>query len=104
MMLPSVRIAICSIAVAAALPAGAQTTPKNCPEGRTASGACVDPGLAASQRLGVVVNTQPKLSYTAPPMMPSQDRGLAVAPSYHEVFNLYTWPPLSRPNPFRQRP
>lgn len=96
--------AIAGLLAVLALPAVAQTAPKFCSEGRTASGECVDPGLAASQRLGVIVNTQPKLSYTAPPMLPSQERGLAVAPSYHEVFNLYTWPPVTRPNPFRQRP
>lgn len=96
--------AIAGLLLLMAPPAAAQTSPKFCAEGRTASGDCVDAGLAASQRLGVIVNTQPKLSYTAPPMLPSQERGLAVAPSYHEVFNLYTWAPVTRPNPFRQRP
>jgi hypothetical protein len=44
-----------------------------CPEGRTASGACVNRGLAAALRDRAIVFTQPKLSYTGAPV--SQSRG-----------------------------
>jgi len=51
-------------------PAGAQV---RCPEGRTASGACVDPVLASGMRQSAVIFSQPKLSYTAFPILPADD-------------------------------
>jgi hypothetical protein len=45
-----------------------------CPEGRTASGACVNAPLAGAARQGTIVLTQPKLSYTGRPTLPNQDR------------------------------
>lgn len=50
--------------------ASAQT---NCPEGRTATGQCVNPGLADSMRQAAVIYSQPKLSYTAYPVLPTLD-------------------------------
>src|SRR5262245_40052676 len=44
-----------------------------CPEGRTAAGQCVKPGLAASQRQAGVIYSQPKLSYTHYPVLPVYD-------------------------------
>ena len=46
--------------------AGAQAA---CPEGRMASGACVDPALAKAMRKQVIIFTQPKISYAAPPLL-----------------------------------
>lgn len=93
--LASGPIGAAALSILIVAPAGAQTQPKQCPEGRAFNGECANPGLTQSMRLGTVVNTQPKLSYTAPPMLPSQERGLGVAPSYHEVFQLYTYPPYT---------
>ena len=50
--------------------AGAQT---KCPEGVAATGECVDPGIAVSSRLSAVILTQPKISYTAYPILPAGD-------------------------------
>jgi hypothetical protein len=44
-----------------------------CPEGRTANGQCVDPDLAAASRNSAVIYSQPKLSYTHYPVLPSLD-------------------------------
>jgi len=55
------------LAFASLSPGFAQT---NCPEGKTASGACVKPGLAKLMRWQAILMTQSKLSYTAPLSMP----------------------------------
>lgn len=44
-----------------------------CPEGKAFSGKCVNPALAASIRLTSVIYSQPKLSQTAFPVLPSGD-------------------------------
>ena len=44
-----------------------------CPEGKAFSGKCVNPALAASMRLTSVIYSQPKLSQTAFPVLPSGD-------------------------------
>jgi hypothetical protein len=51
--------------------ASAQT---RCMEGKTASGDCVDAGLADSMRQTAVLFSQQKLSYTAYPILPTGDR------------------------------
>ncbi len=51
---------------------------EKCSEGKTASGACVDPALAASARQTVRVLTQPRLSYSGPAVAPSADRNYDV--------------------------
>jgi hypothetical protein len=70
------RILVVSAALAAAfgaactVPSLAQT---GCLEGRTASGQCVNAGLASAvQQIGVIFS-QPKISYTAFPLLPSGD-------------------------------
>jgi hypothetical protein len=51
-------------------PGFAQT---GCPEGRTASGQCVNAPLASAiQQIGIIFS-QPKISYTAFPVLPSGD-------------------------------
>lgn len=44
-----------------------------CPEGRTASGECVNVGLATAMRQIAIIFSQPKLSDTAYPVLPSDD-------------------------------
>jgi hypothetical protein len=44
-----------------------------CPEGKTASGDCVNPGLAAAMRQTAIIFSQPKISQTAFPILPLQD-------------------------------
>jgi hypothetical protein len=44
-----------------------------CPEGKTASGECVNPGFADSMRQAALIFAQPKISFTAFPVLPVQD-------------------------------
>ena len=44
-----------------------------CSEGRTASGACVNPSLAGSMRQISIITSQPLISYTHYPVLPSLD-------------------------------
>jgi hypothetical protein len=58
-----------------AAPALAQAgTQAQCPEGRTASGLCVDAALGSLIRERVRVFTQPRLSYSGPAVAPAHDR------------------------------
>lgn len=52
---------------------GAAAAQKACPEGRTASGQCVNPGIALSMRQDAIIFAQPKISQTAYPVLPSAD-------------------------------
>jgi len=83
-----VRLAILSAALAVVPIAGAggQTA---CPEGRTLSGKCVKPDLAQSMRKSTILNTQPKLSYTSPPMLPSEDHDYYVPRDFGEILSLF---------------
>jgi len=58
----------------AALAATAATAQVKCPEGRTASGECVPPALGAAARQTNVIFSQPKISQTAFPVLPADDR------------------------------
>ena len=44
-----------------------------CPEGRTAGGDCVNPALAATQRMDSIIFSQSQLSRTAHPIKPQLD-------------------------------
>ena len=44
-----------------------------CREGATADGRCVRPGLAQAMRQQAILLTQPRLSYTVPPLPPAAD-------------------------------
>jgi hypothetical protein len=68
-----------------------------CPEGRTASGQCVDPDLATMNSVRVTAFTQPKFSYTAPPFLPNADRTHRAPLSFHEVNSLLDFPPNADP-------
>ena len=62
-----------------------------CPEGRTASGECVNPQLADSMRQGAIIYSQPKLSYTHYPVLPVLDW-------------IFRWPNQLNPDPARPSP
>lgn len=77
----------CHITVAAA-----QQVPRTCPEGRTASGQCVDAGLAQDMRTGGIVYSQPKISLSNPPLLPDQDGQYVVIRDNREVRNIHGRP------------
>jgi hypothetical protein len=68
--------------------AAAQTP---CLEGRTGGGDCVNPQLAETARRSAVIFAQPKLSYTAFPVLPTND-------------NLYRYPNQLLPDPLKATP
>ena len=70
-----------------------QARPASCPEGRTMAGDCVNPAMTAAMRRSAIANTEPRISYTAPPWLPVYDRSLYVTRNYHEMNNLFL-PPL----------
>jgi hypothetical protein len=57
-----------------ALLAGAAIAQPICTEGRRANNDCVNAGLAASNRQTAIVFSQPKISKTAFPVLPADDR------------------------------
>ena len=60
-----------------------------CSDGKTFSGACVKPGLGETVRQQVLVFTQPKMSYTAPPTLPSEDGVFSIPRDYNELRTIY---------------
>jgi len=50
------------------------STQARCDGGRTASGECVDRELTTSARQSAVIFSQPKISHTAFPVLPTVDR------------------------------
>jgi hypothetical protein len=68
------------------------TAQGRCPEGRAANGACAKPGLVQVARKSTVVDTQPKLSFTAPPVLPSEDYEYRPLPAFMEIFRLFPPP------------
>jgi hypothetical protein len=66
------------ILVAGLLAAGCWIAPsaamaQSCPDGKTATGQCVNPGLADAMRQAAVIYSQPKISFTHYPVLPAQD-------------------------------
>jgi len=57
-----------------ALLAGAAVAQPNCSEGRRSNNDCVNPALAASNRQTAIIFSQPKISKTAFPVLPADDR------------------------------
>jgi hypothetical protein len=57
-----------------ALLAGTAAAQSTCSEGRHSNGDCVNPGLAASNRQTATIFSQPKISKTAFPVLPGDDR------------------------------
>lgn len=74
------------LAITAVGPVQAQTP---CADGRTFSGACVKAELGEGVRKQVFVATQPKISYTAPPVLPSEDGTYAIPRDYYELRTIY---------------
>lgn len=66
----SVMAAVLVMAAGMPFAASAQIA---CAEGKTAIGQCVNERLASNARQAAVIFSQPKLSYTAFPVLPSQD-------------------------------
>ena len=62
-----------------------------CPDGRTASGQCINPLFADAMRQTAVIFSQPKISYTHYPVMPSVDWK-------------YRYPNQLNPDPLRPSP
>jgi len=83
--------AVLAVLVSAA-PAAAQA---RCPEGHMADGSCVKPRLAETGRTISTALSQPRISYTAPPQLPSEDRYTSAQPSVHEMLNLFTYPAVT---------
>jgi hypothetical protein len=91
-----------TLAVAAGLCLTALATPllaqARCPEGRAMNGQCVNPGLAMAARKSVLAYTQPKFSYTAPAHLPREDRDYPISRSWHELLNVFYYPPVTIPS------
>ncbi len=56
-----------------ALASGPAAAQVKCPEGKTATGECVNPRLAGVMRQTAVIFSQPKISQTAYPVLPIDD-------------------------------
>jgi hypothetical protein len=85
------------LALVGCFAAGIAMAQAPCPEGQTASGRCVKPRLAEGARSNVEGLSQGKISYTSPPWLPSEDRHNPATPQWHEMLNLFTGPPVTRP-------
>jgi hypothetical protein len=72
-------------------PERAEAQRLRCPEGRTITGACVNPPLAMVMRRTAIIFSQPNLSRTAYPVPPSGDR-------------MYRYPNQLIPNPLHPTP
>jgi len=72
------RLLIVAMVAGLMLPPGLASaqSPKICPEGKTASGQCVNPGLANASTIWANIFSQQKISMTAYPIMPSDDFSL----------------------------
>lgn len=77
-------------------PAQAQAV---CPEGRTASGQCINPGLGAAARTRAIVNSQQKFSYSSRLVPPSQYNAYPNPFDYREYFFYQQYQP-GGPGPF----
>ena len=61
------------LAMAVSIAPGAAQAQGRCPDGRTASGQCINPQFAESMRQNAIIFSQPKISYTHYPILPSLD-------------------------------
>jgi hypothetical protein len=90
----TVSILALTATVAAVSPAPAAQV---CPAGRTVSGECADPNMSDAMRKTAIAYSQPKFSYTAPARQPIEDRSVYIAPHWHELFNIFYYPPVHLP-------
>jgi hypothetical protein len=72
MMMRTVGLGLLAASMLLLVPVTANAQGK-CPEGKTASGECVNPGFADSMRQAALVFAQPKISFTAFPVLPNAD-------------------------------
>src|SRR5665647_2056203 len=68
------RAVIMMASFSLALLAGAAVAQPICGEGRLSNSDCVNPGLAGSNRQTAIIFSQPKISKTAFPVLPADDR------------------------------
>lgn len=61
------------LAMAVSIAPGVAHAQRACPDGRTASGQCINPQFADAMRQTAIIFSQPKISYTHYPVLPSQD-------------------------------
>ena len=79
------------LAMAVSIAPGAAQAQGTCPDGRTASGRCINPGFADFMRQNAIIYSQPNISGTHYPIMPSQDW-------------IFRYPNSLIPNPARPAP
>jgi hypothetical protein len=80
-----VIVTLTTLAIASASLTFEAAAQRACPEGRTSSGACVNPAVGAAARFRGIVNTQQKFSYSTRLGLPAQDRYLLQPFDYREV-------------------
>ena len=73
-----------TVVLAALLLAGPASAEVRCFEGRTASGECVNAGLAQVMRQIGIVRVQPKITLNAPINLPSEDSFYPAARDHHD--------------------
>jgi hypothetical protein len=93
-----------TICLTALLPTAASAAQVRCPEARTITGECVNPAITQALRNQSIAYTQQKLSYTAPPRLPSADFGVLIARDWNEMLNLFTFPPVGPAPTTNRRP
>ena len=79
-----------ALAVLGTMAAGVAQAQTACPDGKTFTGACVKAGLGETVRKHVQVYTQPKISYTAPAVLPSEDGAFASPRDYNELIRIFS--------------
>jgi hypothetical protein len=75
---------IAAIALAAVVHCSPAQAEIRCSEGRTHAGECVNPALAQVMRHDAVIRTQPRISFTAPLNLPSEDGFYPGARDHHQ--------------------
>jgi hypothetical protein len=78
--------------VTATLLAGSASAEIRCFEGRTASGECVNAGLAQVMRHTGIVRVQPKITLNAPLNLPSEDSFYPATRDHHDERVLLGFP------------
>ncbi len=74
------------ILVLAGIPGIAQAQSSGfCPEGRTSSGSCVNTKIADDVRTSAIVLSQPKLSFTGPPVLSNIDGTYTIPQDRSEI-------------------
>jgi hypothetical protein len=73
-----------AVIVTGLLLTGSANAETRCFEGRTASGECVNAGLAHVMRHSAIVRVQPKISLNAPLNLPSEDSFYPAARDHHD--------------------